>query len=205
MQQKYWKNNQLNNRTLTQEDVVLSQETFTYDLRNRLVDYECQGTSLPVESTGNPISKQHYSYDVLNNVTDCLTTFADGREDMAKYWFEASNDPTQLSRVTHTLTDIYPESVSLSYDTNGRMTEDEYGRVLTYDELGRLVSVQDDAENSEYTYDALGFLILQSLNNNEFRELYYRGDKLVNNISPDKDQSCRFIYNSAVSNEVLSV
>lgn len=205
LQQKYWKNNQLNNRTLTQEDVVLSQETFTYDLRNRLVDYECQGTSLPVESTGNPISKQHYSYDVLNNVTDCLTTFADGREDMAKYWFEASNDPTQLSRVTHTLTDIYPESVSLSYDTNGRMTEDEYGRVLTYDELGRLVSVQDDAENSEYTYDALGFLILQSLNNNEFRELYYRGDKLVNNISPDKNQSCRFIYNSAVSNEVLSV
>ncbi|WP_340617724.1 hypothetical protein [Xenorhabdus entomophaga] len=184
-------------------------EVFIYDERNRLTNYTCTGSALPVDAYGNEIRALDFTLDIYSNITDCVTTLGGGNTiDTTKYWFDNPDDPCQLTSVAHSLTSHYPANIVLAYDNNGRMTTDETGRTLTYDEAGRLSSISGSDGNSLYGYDALDQLVMQSLNSTETRELYYHGNRLANEVSVEQNQFTRFIpgawSTSAVSDESLN-
>lgn len=198
---------QVYNRLTTLGNTTLRDETFTYDVRNRMTDYVCTGSSPTQDAYGNAVSELHFTLDVYNNITHCQTILADnGGTDEAEYKFTNPDDPCQLVTVTHTLSSHYPDSITLVYDDNGRMTTDEAGRTLTYDEAGRLTSVTSQEGNSQYAYDAFDTLVTQSLSG-DTRELYYAGSRLLSEVHVEQNQITRNIPGSwgtsAVSDETL--
>ncbi|MEW7312168.1 hypothetical protein AB1E22_05505 [Buttiauxella gaviniae] len=181
-------------RQLSDGSTVIRSETFTYDIRNRLTKYECSGSEPTVDGYGQPVKSQTFILDALSNITQCVTVIAGGGTDTATYLFTNPQDPTQLSEVKHTLTSCYPAHIVLEYDSNGRMTRDEAGRMLSYDSLGRLTSVRDTSNKplSTYHYDALNTLVMQSLVDDD-RQLFYTGTRLVNEACSKTQKITRFI------------
>lgn len=170
-------------RTPTGPVSVLSDESYTWDSRNRMVEYDVKGDSLPVDSYGNPMLAQNYSFDCLNNIITCSTLLSDNTQNNAYYAFENKEDPCQLTSLTNSLTTKgYPEKITLMYDKCGRMTRDEAGRTLTYDALGRLAKVSKDSVScGEYGYDARNRLSFQMVDRQQqLHRLYYQGDRLIN-------------------------
>lgn len=203
----YTLSGQVQNRTTAQGSSTLRDETFTYDVRNRMTDYVCTGSFPTQDAYGNAISELHFTLDVYNNITHCQTVLADNAgTNEAEYHYTNPDDPCQLMAVTHTLSSHYPASITLAYDDNGRMTTDEAGRTLTYDEAGRLISVTGQEGSSQYAYDAFDTLVTQSLSG-DTRELYYAGNRLLSEVHVEQNQITRNIPGvwgtSAVSNEAL--
>lgn len=203
----YTLSGQVQNRITTQGSTTLRNETFYYDSRNRMTDYVSTG-SVPVQDAyGNAVSELHFTLDVYNNIIHCQTILADnGGTDEAEYHYTNPEDPCQLMSVTHTLSSCYPDSFSLAYDDNGRMTTDEAGRTLEYDDAGRLISVTGHEGTSQYAYDAFDTLVTQSLSG-DTRELYYAGSRLLSEIHVEQNQITRNIPGcwgtAAVSDETL--
>ncbi|HAU3224889.1 TPA: RHS repeat protein [Salmonella enterica subsp. houtenae] len=198
---------QVHNRTTTQGSTTLRDETFTYDVRNRMTDYVCTGSAPTQDAYGNAVSELHFTLDVYSNITHCQTILADnGGTDEADYYYTNPDDPCQLMSVTHTLNGHYPASFTLVYDDNGRMTTDEAGRTLSYDDAGRLISVTGPEGDSQYAYDAFDTLVTQSLSG-DTRELYYAGNRLLSEVHVEQNQITRNIPGSwgtsAVSDESL--
>ncbi|WP_052300796.1 RHS repeat domain-containing protein [Rahnella aceris] len=160
-------------------DDIQRNEMYEYDVRNRLVRYSVTGIPPVPDAYGNPLSIVIYQYDALNNLTTVISTFADGSSDTMTYQYKNSNDPTQLTSVTHSH-ESYPKYILLEYDADGRMTKDEAGRELSYDGLGRLSSVAGaNLTGGRYHYDAGNRLVDQDTGSNGMRQLYYRGSELV--------------------------
>jgi RHS repeat-associated protein len=191
-----WSLNSLLTTRVTQwGGITVRKESYTYDDRNRLTGYKALGTSLPQDAYGKKIKAQTYQYDALNNLTSLTsltTTLADNGSDTATYHYENSDDPTQLTSVTHTH-DSYPKAVSLKYDAEGRMTQDEAGRTLAYDVPGRLISVSGNGVSGTYGYDALDRLASQGVSTADTRQLYYRGGERVNETRGPANQDVRLI------------
>lgn len=192
--QTWQKNGLLATRTTEKNGFKLRQEKFSYDNRNRLVSYSALGDSLPVDSYGNLMTSQTYRYDALNNIISIRTTLIDNSMDNVTYHYLNTDDPTQLTKITHTHKK-YPETIVLSYDTAGRMTCDEAGRLLTYDDIGRLISVnRNNGRSGMYSYDALNRLIARKTSeNNEIQQLYYRGSESVNEVVNSQKKVKRLI------------
>lgn len=191
--QSWYANGQLRTRATTQDNSTVRSEAFTYDNRNRLVSHTVSGTSLLPDAYGNTLSKQTFSYDALNNLTEITTTLSDGSVDTAIYAYQNNDDPTQLTSVAHTH-DSYPALISLDYDTCGRMVLDEAGRTLSYDVYGRLTGVSaDNLSAGTYGYDALNRLVAQNVSDSDSRELYYRGDERVCEVLASQDKVVRLI------------
>lgn len=152
-------------------------EMFAYDSRNRLTEYTATGSMLPEDAYGQEITAQRCAFDALNNLITVTTTLKDGAQDVATYRYENADDPMQLTSVVHTHS-AYPSSITLTYDADGRMTQDETGRLLRYDAAGRLVST-GGSPSSTFGYDALNRLVTQTVGEAEIRSLYYRGDVQV--------------------------
>lgn len=147
-------NDMLHTRTLVRGGKEVRKETFTYDEFDRLVEHDCQGEALPRNAKGRAISNQVFRFDNLDNLTRCQTSFADGNSDRADFTY-AADGSFQLQKVTHRLLEDYPGEQTFSYDDHGNMLNDEQGRALQYDSLGRLQRVIDaDGETTvEYLYD----------------------------------------------------
>jgi RHS repeat-associated protein len=197
IEQTWTHNNLLQNRVTKQAQNIHRDEKYDYDVRNRLVTYMVTGSSLPSDAYGHQMKKQEYQYDALNNLISVKTTLANGETDIATYFYGNNTDPTQLTSVTHTHAQ-YPQAISLEYDSNGYMTKDDAGNTLAYDVTGRLISVNRNKISGSYSYDAFNRLSHQKLNDNDSRELYYRGEELVNesllNKSfPEKNRITRLI------------
>lgn len=176
--QEYRANSQIENRSTLFGNMTLRNEKYKYDCRNRLIAYECTGTELPIDSQGKEILAQEYVWDFLNNMISCKTFFVGGNND-AIYYFENTNDPTQLTKVVNSHFD-YPSCINLTYDALGRMVQDESGRILNYDMLGRLTSVQhDNTSLGFYGYDSLGKLIRQNITPDDIRYLYYKNNEII--------------------------
>ncbi|EOX8447125.1 RHS repeat protein [Salmonella enterica] len=202
----YTLNGQVQNRLTTQGNTTLRNETFTYDVRNRMTDYVCTGSAPVQDAYGHAVSELHFTLDVYNNITHCQTVLADNEGTDEAEYTSNPDDPCQLMTVTHTLSSHYPASIMLAYDDNGRMTTDEAGRTLTYDDAGRLISVTGEEGNSQYAYDAFNTLVTQSLSG-DTRELYYAGSRLLSEVHVEQNQITRNIPGcwgtSAVSDESL--
>lgn len=189
-----WLKNGLLGRRLTQQNnMKLKDEQYNYDCRNRLVSYRVSGRLPTLDAYGNPLTSQLYQHDAINNLTSVTTTLIDGSTDTATYHYLNTDDPTQLSMVTHTH-GKYPPTINLTYDANGRMTLDEAGRTLIYDVRGRLIEVSGENINGgSYQYDAVNRLATQNVSQSDVRALYYRGNDLVNEVLSKNKQDIRLI------------
>jgi RHS repeat-associated protein len=158
--QTYRADSKLQSRHLQAGDATELLETFDYDPRGRLVQYNCEGTELPKDRYGNAIVEQLFAFDALDNITEVYTRFEDGSRDDIERFFAGDDDPCQLVRITHTHED-YPRSIELDYDEDGRLKHDENGQRLNYDSQGRLLRVTDSGGNtvSQYRYDAHNHLL----------------------------------------------
>ncbi|MET4124881.1 RHS repeat-associated protein [Pantoea agglomerans] len=143
-------------------------ESFSYDDRGRLQLWVCAATDsgrLPRTPYGQPMVKQLISYDALDNVRLCRTTFLTGAEEQvndARFGYDAA-DPDRLVSLTHShplwALPAAGGKMTFTYDADGNMTRDECGRTLAYDAQGRLLTVTDGhGELMRFRYDASGHL-----------------------------------------------
>ncbi|EHQ41799.1 RHS repeat-associated core domain-containing protein [Myroides odoratus DSM 2801] len=194
--ERSWLANGLLNRQVTQlNGNSIKEEDYTYDVRNRLVEYHISGSEFPRDGYGQAFRKQMYEYDALNNLLTVETTLENYQVDVADYHYENHADPTQLTSVTHSL-EIYPATIDLQYDTCGRMTVDEAGRNLSYDAFGRLVELEG-AQDSSYQYNANNQLVNQTVAGDKNCQLYYRAGELVNQVLVEEDKKVRWIKSGA--------
>jgi YD repeat-containing protein len=202
-----WKpNNQLESSTRSRGDKVLLEETYFYDVRNRLEKYQAGPIDgeLPKDPYGNAFTEQRFTFDALGNIRTCTTVLKDGSQNVATFHFDNPADPCQLTSVTNSLTGKnYPAEIKLEYDDAGRMTKDEAGRTLRYDALGRLQQVISEKGSGRYGYDASNRLCWQIVDKTQqLHRLYYRGNKLANEwLTPEgqaqdaaKDNRVRLVY-----------
>ncbi|MGC6031353.1 RHS repeat domain-containing protein [Enterobacter kobei] len=184
IEQSWTVNNQVWNRITTQNGLILRNEKYTYDERNRLKTYTCSTekdrTVLPQDSLGY-ILGQRYTYDLVGNILTCVTTY-DGSpgSNTVTYNYDNPNDPCQLTGYVPT---TGGDEVKLPRDACGRVTTDEAGRVLGYDALGRLNSLKLKGETTagSYGYDAHNRLVSQSPAANPVttsQTNYYLGNRL---------------------------
>lgn len=195
LRQQWLNTDLLAGRTTREKGREVLKETFKYDSRNRLVSYTASADNpqyLPLDAHGQGMAQQTYQYDVLNNLTAVTTTLHDGSTDTATYHYDNPADPTQLMRVTHAGSQ-YP-AMLLRYDHEGRLfMEDELdgvGTMLSYDTLGRLLT----AGQTRYGYDAHNRLVSQRVAEKDVRELYYRGQTRVNEVSTALVGEMRLIH-----------
>ncbi|CAI8909436.1 RHS repeat-associated core domain-containing protein [Pseudomonas sp. IT-P258] len=189
LSQTYDEVDRLTQRTLMQGSEELRVETYTYDERGRLVDYRCTGSQRPEDPYGKIIKCQVFGFDAQDNLDFVETTFEGGRHAI---YFEYTNekDPCQLTGLTNTLIPerpddpLYPPRIDFTYDADGNLLQDEVGRILRYDSLGRLISVSAQAgeKATGYHYDSLDTLSgLGTAGGNEQR--FYQDGNLANLIT----------------------
>lgn len=143
LKQRFDRTDKLLQRTLSVGATVLRDENYAYDPRGRLTLYTCTGPEAPVDAAGKALVSQAFVFDALDNIRTLTTVFVAGAgtaTNVATYAFTYP-DKTQLSSVTHTHPDYAAQNVTLHYSVDGHQIDDEQGRVLEYDVLGRLVSV----------------------------------------------------------------
>ncbi|KAK2734629.1 hypothetical protein FQN57_001623 [Myotisia sp. PD_48] len=173
-------------RELTEEEgnqtpQTLRFESYEYDSTWRLTGYSSQGSSqLPIDDRGNGIKQQKFSFDQYGNMTKISTELEHGESNTTTYHFENQKDPSQLTQITNSHPH-YPTRVDLAYDADGRLIEDEEGRILEYNDMGRLDTVRnaDGHLICQYRYDATGKLVCQKVPGQPDRILSYRGETLV--------------------------
>ncbi|WP_449546343.1 hypothetical protein [Lelliottia amnigena] len=182
-------NGQISNTDTHHNSQLLRTEEYYYDSRNRLTSYFVSGTEPPTDQYGNRIQSQLISWDAINNHISCDTYFQSG-SNIATFFYENILDSTQLTSIKNTH-DSYPPSLILSYDLNGRLTDDGNGNLMAYNNLGQLITYSNDVG---YSYDALGRLATQTLSSNESRNLYYIGNTLCGEVGNSiSTTSARFI------------
>lgn len=173
------------------EAAFLSRELFGYDDLDRLVTHQYEGDwdnkdpngerwkALPRNRKGRSICSQTFSFDALDNLDRCLTRFADGNRDTARFKY-ATDDSFQLTEVTHTLLEDYPARQAFTYDTRGNMLNDERGHTLQYDVRGRLERVLDDkgSEQVRYLYDGHDQLLASVHGGTRVVQRRYEGHRL---------------------------
>lgn len=161
----------LTSQELKEGETLLRREEFYYDLRGRLLRHECRGSELPMDAFGNPFTRQVFSSDHLDNITQLLTFWPDNSSHKTEYLFEGE-DPVQLTGITYTPPEHPP--VTLSYDADGNLQQDEQGNTLHYDALGRLTGVDGPGAQaiSSYRYDALDILASTTTAGRTERRLY---------------------------------
>lgn len=174
-----------------------STQTYTYDrLRGWLLSWSIDAMEgdHAQDSNGNVITAQSYRYDLIDNLTQCRTVRADGTTETLDYAYH-THYSTRRESVTTTVhdeagTQTSQETVQLSYDTNGNLSANEQGQILTYTSTGRLASVSDSTGLlTTYEYDADDRLIGQWNNVTKQRMmLAYNGDQLcMETCLDDKD------------------
>ena len=175
--QVYDEVDRLTQRTLVQGSETLRDETYAYDSRGRLVDYTCSGSQAPEDPYGKIIQGQMFGFDAQDNLDFVETTFEGGRNS-SYYEYGNPDDPCQLTAITNTFQPDYPQRLEFSYDANGNLLQDEAGRILEYDSLGRLISVSSltgEPANS-YRYDALDTLSASSTAAASESRFYQKGE-----------------------------
>ncbi|TDB58198.1 RHS repeat-associated core domain-containing protein [Photorhabdus khanii] len=192
-------NGLLSEKKLSREGIVQRTETFVYDNCDRLTDYHCQALAgeYPADESGKPLTQQHFTWDSLNNLKTCTTTFTDKSQRIQRYTYDTAN-PTRRLSVTTEFTAAkdsqapVPETttVKLSWDKNGYITQDERGNKLTYTSQGQLESVKDSNNKllTYYIYDGFNRMVAQYIAATEQTcELRYDGDVLCGEIWFDKN------------------
>lgn len=148
-----------------------------------MIDYHCVGEPVhcPKDAQQRPISQQIFTYNALGGITSIRTVLAgDSTAQLNTYYYENTQDPTQLTRVVQT----NPASeIRFQYDAAGRLIRDAAGRIIRYDAQGRVLQLLSADGNGTvlrtYTYNA-EHVIAQEKAGNTTRTLFYQDGNLVN-------------------------
>ncbi|KAK6519147.1 hypothetical protein TWF281_003836 [Arthrobotrys megalospora] len=178
MRTSYNAADQVTERRLIKGGAISRVESYDYDWQRRLSSYTCTGDSAPKDENGRKIKKQAITYDKVGNIDRVTNTFIEQAqgEDVVTYTYGNPSDPFQLTAIVGTNPN---RSSSLVYDAAGRVTQDEHGRTLSYDGLGRLTKVDgaDGTNLSQYYYDP--HKLKGQKYNGVLHHLRYRGLSLV--------------------------
>ncbi|UGS42162.1 RHS repeat domain-containing protein [Pseudocitrobacter corydidari] len=191
IEQLYFPDDKLQTRITRQGDNVLLTENYSYTNRNQLYTYSATGSLQPTDKYGNSIQSQVFTYDELGNIQSIQTIFSEGVND-AVYYYDQT-DPCQLKRISNSHSS-YPLEVILKYDLSGRLTINEVGHQLAYDNLGRISHVQQAGNTlATYRYDALDRLIRQDTVSDGSKNIYYRGESVVAEYDEEASQDIAFV------------
>lgn len=168
----------LKQQTLKEAGTVVRDETYHYDERGRLLMHVCAGSELPRDAYGNEFTRQVFVHDDLDNIERVITTTVSAGTVTSEHHYEET-DPVQLSRITHDGA-RYPGEIVLAYDADGNLVQDDQGRTLHYDGLGRLTTVEGLEREAPrtYAYDGLDVLAGSASNGVQERRFYVE-DRLV--------------------------
>lgn len=158
------------------------EETFEYDLRNRLTRYTADAEIAPSDPFGNPIIDQHFTFNALNGHKRVVTTFADGSTNETLFSY-ADGDPTRLIKVTHSHPS-WPAEVELNYDACGRVIGDTLGRSMSWNAQGRLTQVTLEKGTCAYGYTASGHLTDRILDGT-LKRSFFSGEDLTHEMTGD--------------------
>ncbi|WP_434728631.1 RHS repeat-associated core domain-containing protein [Pseudomonas soli] len=176
----------LASKTSYEKGAQLRTERFTYDALDRLEKYECEASAAkhcPQDAQGTPVKTQDFSWDTLNNLTQCVTTSFDGKtqtEDLAY----AKTDPTQLTGITRG-----KDTHKVAWNDNGYLTNASGEHNFSYNAAGQLDKVHDSAGKllARYEYDGSQRLAAQYFEGDKStRELRYEGNELIGELRYDK-------------------
>ncbi|VVP33961.1 RHS repeat domain-containing protein [Pseudomonas fluorescens] len=167
---------------------ILRDEQFTYDVRGRLIKYDCAGTQKPRDPYGKEIVQQTFTFDALDNILTVQTKFPLG-VNLTTFSYD-NPDPVQLSAVKHSHAD-YPSAVTLEYDANGRMIKDDQARTLAYDAFGRLEQLSGAGGSviRGYHYDGFDDLVELSQPEKATVQRYYYAGRVANEVSGENSYS----------------
>lgn len=171
----YSAQDQIVSRTWSEGDQH-GEETFAYDVRNRLVHYTANEHAAPQDPYGNRIVEQAFVFNALNGYQTVVSTFVDGSQDEAAFSY-AEGDPTRLLHVTHTH-EAWPSTLALTYDECGRVSGDSLGRRMKWDTQGRLTEVSHEGRTCTYRYDSKGQLVERTLDDSLTRS-FFSADQLT--------------------------
>jgi len=169
------------------------EETFAYDVRNRLTTYTANATAAATDPFGNKVIKQTFEFNVLDGYTKVVSTFADNSTDTATFSYSA-DDPTQITSIAHSHAS-WPAKIDLTYDACGRVTHYAWpatgsrpalDRTLTWDAQSRLIKV-DDKNNDAclYGYNPAGQLSDRTVKGTLTRS-FFSGDQPTHEQTGDK-------------------
>jgi YD repeat-containing protein len=176
------------------ETLRLRKETMDYDDRGRLVLHEIDALEgeYPVDEMGNPYVRQAFVHDCLDNLRTVTTTLLDERVSETTYTYDVV-DLDRLATLANTL-DGYPGSggapLSLTYDSNGNLTDDGQGRKLEWDGAGRLSKVIMTDGEITYIHGPDGRV--SSVTHAEVTTYRYREDSAIA-FEVDKNEGRRYI------------
>jgi RHS repeat-associated protein len=167
---------------------LLRDEQFSYDVRGRLIRYDCAGTQKPRDPYGKEILQQTFTFDALDNMLTVQTKFPLG-VNLTTFSYD-NPDPAQLSAVKHSHVD-YPPAVTLEYDANGRMIKDDQARTLAYDAFGRLEQLSGAGGSviRGYHYDGFDDLVELSQPGKVTAQRYYHAGRVANEVSGENSSS----------------
>ncbi|PVZ16419.1 RHS repeat protein [Pseudomonas sp. URIL14HWK12:I12] len=182
LEQTYDELDRIVTKTLASAGVLLRHETFSYDSRGHLEEYTCQGPECPQDPYGHTLTGQVFVCDSLDNHELVLTIWTDEARDwackarrsgrlrdwlysqrpphiangmnVALYQFDNPQDPAQLTGIVNE-GEGYPPVVAFSFDPDGNLLNDEWGRAFDYDAWGHMRSVTgiDGEPTVHYEYD----------------------------------------------------
>ena len=146
----------------TQDNVVLNEQSYTYDSQSRISSVEC-------ETAESEIS---YNYDSLSRLTAKAETTRENKTVSKNYAYKTngSNQTALVDSISYTKTEsgvtaqVYP-TLSYDYDNNGNITKVYENGVekerYTYDSLNRLTREENVKLNRTYVmeYDANGDIL----------------------------------------------
>lgn len=140
-----------------QHGTTQGSERFSYDRLGRLLSYTAEPDVAPRDPFGNTVVGQAFVLNLFDGYTSVTSHFAGGDSDLATYHYDNPDDPTQVSRISHTHPS-WPPLISLSYDRCGRLTHDSLGRVIHWDTQDRVTQVTYRGQACKYGYDPDGNL-----------------------------------------------
>ncbi|EFY87017.1 RHS Repeat protein [Metarhizium acridum CQMa 102] len=99
--QSYKEIDLVSSRKKENDQGILREESFQYDIHNHLVSYDCTGSQPPTDYQGRSLRWQHFRFGKHDNITQCSTLFQDGSTNTAVY-SSSEQDPTQLVNMRNT-------------------------------------------------------------------------------------------------------
>lgn len=189
--QRWGKDELLDERIVRQGGKVLLREAFTYDSRQRLTGHECSGSELPKDPFGQPYTQLTLTLDGYDNVTSTTYELKDDPELQRAIYSYRTADPCQLESISY-----IPAKTTLtfSYDKNGHLQHDERGFVPAHDSRGRMTAVKDKDGTTvaTYRYDAHSQLYASQVNDQEEQLLFFEENRL--SIAVRGAQTTQLVY-----------
>lgn len=182
----YFNNGNLKKRLRANGQDKFAEENYNYDNMNNLSYYHCKGELCPKDSLGNKIQEENYTFDAFNNINSVTSSLilkdtGNNIQNTTNYFYDET-DPMRLIKYSNSAKNIFSDSLTIEYNCNGNITQDDKGNKYYYNELGQTISIKtsNNTNLSNYVYDFTGRQVLQLIPNQSPIEKIYDTNTLIN-------------------------